>query len=428
MKIELISPCLGDPRNIGKAFHLPQIGLALIAGLTPDDMDVSITDELVQPIDFSKSVDLVGITVTSKTAMRAYEIADEFRRRGVPVVLGGIHPTVESEEASQHADAVVIGEAEDVWSHVLEDCRKGELKKFYRSGEFPNLDRFPNLRRDLFQRDKYATLNLIQTSRGCPFSCHFCSVSAIYGKKVRLRPADSVIKEIENLEGSGVFFVDDNITGIPEYSRRLFTSLIPLGKKWIGQASVTVANNQEDLKILHQSGCQGLFIGFETTSVDSLKEVGKSQNINRDYFDAIKKLHDNGISLVGSFVLGFDSEDKSCFERLLDFSIKSGIDAADFSILTPYPGTVLYKRMEEENRLIYDRWWLNFAACEVVHRPKRMTVDELYQGYLWITKEFYKIRPILKRCVSGITRRSLFGNILNWQVNMGYRRNSYANE
>jgi radical SAM superfamily enzyme YgiQ (UPF0313 family) len=402
------------------------MALALLAGITPAGIDISITDELVGPIDFDREVDLVGITVNTKTAVRAYEIADEFRNRSVPVVLGGIHPTTVPHEAIQHADALVIGEAESVWMQVLEDCKDGKLNTFYRSDKFPNFGNSPLPRRDIFQGDKYDTINLVQTSRGCPYACHFCSISALYGKGIRLRPVDDVIAEIETLKGNELFFVDDNIAGKPERAKQLFARLVPLKKKWIGQASVAIANEEEIPRLLHKSGCQGLFIGFETTTVDSLKEVGKKQNLQNNYSETIKRLHDNGISIVGSFILGFDSEDKSCFQRLLDFAVRSKIDVADFSVLTPYPGTVLYKRMKEEKRLIYDEWWLKYEGNDVVYRPKLMTREELHEGWLWTIKEFYKLRPILKRCIQGVSRRSFLGNILNWRVNMGYRGVAYA--
>ena len=425
-RIHLISPSSRNPGNKGKAFHIPQMGLALLAALTPSDIDVSITDELVEPINFDNKVDLVGITVSTKTAVRAYEIADDFRSRGVPVVLGGIHPTAVPYEAIQHADAVVIGEAEGVWTQLLEDCGNGKLNKCYRSDKFPTLENLPLPRRELFQRDKYVSLNFLQTSRGCPFACHFCSVSTLYGSGVRLRPVDDVIREIETLEGNELLFIDDNIIGRPEYSKELFTRLIPLKKNWLALASVTIANNEETLKLLQKSGCCGLYIGFETNSVDSLMEAGKGQNVKNNYFETVKRLHDNGIPMIGSFVVGFDSEDKSCFERLLNFCVKSKIDAIDFSILVPYPGTVLYNKLKEENRLIDDHWWLKFEAEDVVYKPKLMTREELYEGLIWITREFYKIVPMLKRYVEGIGRRSLFDNFIFWKANMGFRKNANA--
>jgi len=420
MKIELISPSLGESGSVGTFFPVPTLALALLGGMTPPDIDIAITDELVQSINFEKKVDLIGITVNTNSAVRAYKIADEFRSRRVPVVLGGSHPTVAQQEAIQHADAIVIGEAEGVWTQVLEDCKKGSLKRFYRSDKFPSLENSPVPRRELFQRDKYTTINLVQTSRGCPFACHFCSLSTIYGKGVRLRPVDNVIAEIKTLQGNDILFVDDNIVGGSEYAKQLFTKLIPLKKKWVGQASVTVANKEEIIKLLNKSGCQGLYLGFETTSVDSLKEVGKRQNVTNNYFETIKKLHDNGMLVVGSFIVGFDNDDEGCFERLLDFSVKSKIDIVDIAILVSYPGTVLYKKMKEEKRLIDDKWWLKYNSYDVVYKPKLMTMEELREGWIWTINEFYKLCPMLKRCIRGVSKRSLFVSFLNWNLNMGY--------
>ncbi len=426
MKITLISPSLKDVRNTGKSFHLPQIALALLAKMTPPDIDVSIVDEIIQPLDFDSKIDLVGITVNSKTVVRSYEIADEFRRRDVPVVLGGIHPTVACQEAIKHADAVVIGEAEGIWEKLLEDFKKGSLQKLYKNHTYPNLQNQPIPVRDLFDKNKYITVNMIQTSRGCPYACTFCVVSSMYGKGVRLRPVNDVINEVKTLKGNEVFFVDDNIFWRKDYTKELFTKLIPLKKKWVSQASVTITNDKETLKLFSKSGCQGLLLGFETPFIDSLKEAGKFQNVKNDYIETINKLHDHGMSVVGTFVVGFDSQGKDCFEKLLDFILKSKIDVVEVNILMPYPGTALYKKMKKEGRLIDDAWWLKFEANDVVFKPKLMTREELYQGWIWTIKELYKICPMLKRWGIGVTRRSLFGNSTILSVNLGFRKNAYA--
>jgi radical SAM superfamily enzyme YgiQ (UPF0313 family) len=220
--------------------------------------------------------------------------------------------------------------------------------------------------------------------------------------------------------------VDDNILGRTGYAKKFLPRLIPLRKKWIGQASVTVANNQEMLRLLSKSGCLGLLVGFETTSADSLKEVGKNQNINNNYFESVKKFHDNGIAILGAFIVGFDSDDRSCFETLLEFAVKSKIDVVQPSILTPYPETALYKRLREEERLLDETWWLKYEADDVVYRPKMMTREELYEGWIWTVRELYKLYPTLKRCLRGFSQRSFMGNIINWKGNMGYRRLAYA--
>jgi radical SAM superfamily enzyme YgiQ (UPF0313 family) len=266
----------------------------------------------------------------------------------------------------------------------------------------------------------------VQTSRGCPFACHFCTVSALYGKGVRLKPVGNVIAEIETLQGNELFFVDDNIVGRTDYTKDLLTRLVPMKKKWVGQATITVAKNNKLLKLIHDSGCEGLFIGFETVSIHGLKEVGKLQNISYDYFESINRLHDNGISIMGSFIVGFDSDGTSCFENLLEFVSKSRIDLVDISVLTPYPGTVLYAKLKDEHRLIDESWWLKYDSDEVVFKPKQMDREELCAGRNWVLKEIYRLGPTLKRWGIGLNRRTIFGNMLNWKVGMGYRRNAYS--
>lgn len=425
MNILLISPSHRDPFSADTSFHLPPLSLAQLAGMTPDDIHVSIIDEQIQPVDFNTNADLVGITVKTKTAKRAYEIANTFRHTGTPVVLGGIHPTVSVKEAGKFADAVVIGEAEPVWMQLLNDCKHGRLDPVYHSAKRPDLEHLPIPDRTLFQKEKYDTINLIQTTRGCPYSCHFCSVSSIYGRGIRSRPVDDVILEIGTLEGKDIFFVDDNIIGNQHYSKQLLTALQSLQKKWFGMASVTVADNKDILKLLQKSGCQALFIGFETTVANSLMDIGKPQNTTNNYFDTINKLHDHGICVFGAFVLGFDRDDETSFKRLLDFSMMSNIDVAEFSILMPNPGTVLYQKLKQEKRLLYDNWWLQVEAESVVHDPKLLTKDELHEGWVWTLQQYYKIGPIFNRWIKGVNRRSLMANILAMKVNMGCRKRAY---
>jgi radical SAM superfamily enzyme YgiQ (UPF0313 family) len=424
MKVELISPFMRSSYNTGNVFHIPQMSLALLAALTPTEIDVLIVDELIEAIDFERQVDLVGITVNTRTVRRAYEIANEFRRRNIPVVLGGIHPSVAPHESITCADAVVIGEAEEIWPQLLKDYRRGILKKFYYPKRPPSLRNWPFPRRGLYQKDKYDTVNLVQTSRGCPYHCDFCSVSVFYGKPVRLRPVNDVIAEIMTLEGRNLLIVDDNMVGSLTYTKHLLAKLAQLEKRWIGQAPITIANSEKMLKLLNRSGCQGLFVGFETNSIDNLIQSGKTQNIKTDYCESIKKLHDNGVSVLGSFIVGFDHDEKSCFEELLEFINRSKIDVVDLGILTPYPGTTLYERLKAEKRLLDNEWWLKYDAEEVVYKPKLMTGEELFQGWVLARKELYKLRPLMKRWTIGLWRRSFIGNIINWKANMGYRANA----
>ncbi|NIM49165.1 MAG: radical SAM protein [Gemmatimonadales bacterium] len=422
MRIVLVAPCVKDPARRGAGIRLPQMGLALLAGMTPKQIDVAIMDDLPEPIDLNGNADLVGITASTKTAVRAYEIADELRGRGVRVILGGIHATVAPHEAIEHADSVVVGEAEDVWAQVLEDCRNGRLRKLYRSGGLSTLENAPTPRRDLFERTNYDTVNVVQATRGCPFSCHFCSVSAIYGKGLRLRPIDDVVAEINALDGDELFLADDNIVGRSDYAKQLLRRMIPLRKQWLGQATVKVARDPALLELLQQSGCMGLCLGFETPSIAGLREIGKRHNEVSCYAETVRKLHDKGVSIVGSFIVGLDSDDDSCFETLLEFALRSKIDAADVHILTPYPGTVLYQRLKQQGRLLDNKWWLTYDPSEVVYLPRLMTREQLRDGWRWTRREFYKLRPTLTRCIEGSGRRSVLGNVVTWKVNMAYRK------
>lgn len=276
MKLELIVPATKEQRHRRRWALCPPLAPAMIAALTPPDVEVSITDENVSTIDFKKEVDLVGITVITSTANRAYEIADFFRTKGVKVVLGGIHPSVLPEEAGQHADAVVIGEAELTWPRLITDIKAGQLQKIYQHNERPSLAGLPIPRRELYSRSRYIIPNTISTSRGCPYSCSFCSVSLFSGRTYRCRPIGEVIKEIGTLDRKKpIIFVDDNIVGKPAYAKELFHALMPHKLKWLGQSSVNIASDDELLRLAAASGCIGLLIGFESIAPASLTGMGK---------------------------------------------------------------------------------------------------------------------------------------------------------
>lgn len=271
MKIELIAPGWQEPSLWSvPTFRLPPLSLPMIASLTPDDFDISISDENISPIDFNKDIDLAAITVMTPLAPRAYEIADRFRAKGVRVVLGGMHPSFLPEEAIQHADAVVIGEAEGVWAELLEDFKQGKLKQFYKCSSFPQLENLPIPRRELFPSKGYFTVNTVQVTRGCPFDCDFCTVTKFFGNKHRYRPIDEVVVEVSSLKGKSVVFVDDNIIGNIPYAKELFKALIPLKIKWLSHASINVARDEELLRLSAESGCVGYMIGFESISQESL--------------------------------------------------------------------------------------------------------------------------------------------------------------
>jgi len=399
MKVLLISPGKDAhyAKRLGLAFKLPPLGLATVAGLTKPGIDIHFLDEHIEEINYDEKADIVGISIITTVAPRAYRIADEFMKRGVKVVLGGVHPSVVPEEASLHADSVVIGEAEGSWERLIEDYEKtGKIAKFYSNEKRPDITKLVEPRRDLYKKGAYITNNTFQITRGCPFACSFCSVSNFFGRTYRSRPVDQVIKAIRDSKAKFCGFVDDNIVGNKEYSKRFFEELIPLKVKWVGQASTTIANDENLLRLAKKSGCMGLFIGFESVSELSIQEMTKSHNIKMNFEEVVKKLHDNGIIVLGAFVFGLDNDTKDIFPRTLDFVMKAKLDLVQFTPLTPLPGTATHKKLTEEGRII-DENWKHYDIQRVVFKPKNMTAEELQAGCDKIWRDFYSGSNIVKR-------------------------------
>jgi len=434
MKILLISPTwkkkvANERLKRDRIFKFPPHSLLAIAALTPKDIEVEIIDENIEELDFNRKADLVGITTMTASSPRAYEIADEFRRKGIPVVIGGIHATALPEEAAQHADAVVIGEAEGCWERLLEDFkRKGKkgLAQFYRNSQLPDPSKIPIARRELLEGKGYLLSRFLQISRGCPFNCSFCSVSRFFGKKYRFRPVKNVIEEVKSIVGKSLKtrflgFLDDNIVGSVSYAKELFKALIPYRVLWAGQSSINIARDDELLDLAARSGCKGLFIGFESVSEDSLGEANKLQNKIGFYEKAVKKIHQFGISIEGAFIFGFDHDDKGIFQRTVKFIERVKLDAVQFTVLTPLPGTKLYEKLEEEGR-ITDRDWSNYDFTHVVFRPKLMTPEELRQGLTWAYQRIYSLPSIFRRLAGSFSggRWRYSGPIL--ALNLAYRR------
>jgi radical SAM superfamily enzyme YgiQ (UPF0313 family) len=397
MRVELVSPAAEE------SARLTPLALATLAALTPPDIDVGFSDDQIRAIDLHDSfqnADLVAISVMSKTAYRAYEIADACRERGIKVVLGGIHPTILPEEASAHADAVVMGEAEILWPRVLADFQANRLQSFYRQEGFVDMDYSPIPRRGIFNINSrsYIPLDVLQTTRGCPFHCDFCTVNPVFGSRFRMRKIEKVVAEVQGLTRWGILFADDNVLGNGPYFQKLFTALEPLKLRWIGEASLAGLDNEQNLKMLQKSGCKALFIGFESLS-PQLKTIGKPQNDPACYGEVIRKLHDHGVIAYAAFIFGFDFDDPSVFERTVEFAIANKIILAQFAMLTPYPGTRLYNRLKAEGRLLQDKWWLlpNQEILAPHFRPRLMEPEQLRDGWKWAWREFYSFSSIWKR-------------------------------
>ncbi|MEZ4220026.1 MAG: radical SAM protein [Polyangiaceae bacterium] len=394
MLLELIAPAGED------STFLPRMGLGILMARTPADVEIIYTDEVLKPFDLArdvKDVDLVGISVDSKTARRAYDIAAAYRRRNVKVVLGGIHPSACPEEALEHADAVVVGEADVIWTQVVEDFRAGRLQSLYRP-ELPDLSQMPQPRRDLFRSKRYIPFQVVQTMRGCPYPCEFCSVSTANGKTFRFRPVDHVIAELQTL-GKLLLFADDNVMIHRGYSTELFQRMAPLKKHWIGQCSLATVRRIENVALMAKSGCKALFIGFESIDDATVRDADKPQNRPSEYREVVDMLLDHGISVWGSFVFGFDNDSPEVFDRTVEEAIAMKLTMASFALLTPYPATPLYRRLRAEGRLTEERWWLRLDHDEgsPYFVPKNMSREQLREGWIRAWQTFYAPGSIARR-------------------------------
>ncbi|MBN2169161.1 MAG: B12-binding domain-containing radical SAM protein [Actinobacteria bacterium] len=402
MKVHLIVPSKEGELYLGKALLAP-LGIITVAAYTPEGVDVRVIDENVEKIDFNEKPDLVGITAMTATARRAYEIAERYRKAGVKVVLGGIHPSFEIDEASRHADCVVAGEAEELWPKVVEDAMHGRLKPLYKMEGNCDLSRPKIPRRDLLKRGGYWALNNIQTSRGCPHDCSFCSVTEFNGRKVRFRDIDNVLAEVETVpvnrvtRKKTVAFIDDNIAASASRAKNLFKELKPLKITWGSQACITMANDEELVALAAESGCRFLFVGLETVSKAALREIGKHQNKVEEYARSLKVLRKYGIQVMGAFMFGFDSDDESVFEDTLEFAVKNKLQIAQFSNLNPLPGTRLYNQLIEERRIEQGYWLEGARRQSAVFRPGKINAYKLVRNTHDVSKRFYSYKSMARR-------------------------------
>lgn len=375
------------------------LALPTLAALTPPDVEVILTDENVESIDFDEKVDLVGITFMTPLAPRAYEIADEFRARGIKVVLGGIHASMLPQEAIQHSNSVVIGEAEETWPQLIRDFTEHRLQKLYQSSNFPNLENSPTPRWDLLKSKLYSTHHM-QVGRGCPYNCDFCSVTAFNGRSCRHKPLENVLKEIQTLQeidrDKTIFFADDNFLSIPAYSRDLLKLLIRFKIKWWCQVSINRLKDDELLELMYESGCEAIFVGFESVTQATLDLLNKGVvNKADEYIQIVEKVNSNRIIVFGSFILGNEIEDEDIFEHTVKFITDAGIPFAMINILTPFPGTQLYKRLEKEGRILH-KDWSKYNGESICFKPK-MDSKALEHGRNRVLQQIYSYKALYRR-------------------------------
>jgi radical SAM superfamily enzyme YgiQ (UPF0313 family) len=384
----------GTPSAKTLIFRFSMLSSLYVAASLPSDVVPQILDEDVDSLNFNTDADLIGISFMTFNAPRAYEIADKFRSKGKKVIVGGYHPSLLPQEAARHADAVCIGEAEAVVPNIIDDFRHGTLKQFYKSEPFP-LDGLPIPNRSLIQTGSYAPVDAVQATRGCPHSCTFCSIASFSGRRFRKRPIDEVISELRTLH-KYLLFMDDNITADRNHAEELFRRMVPLRKRWFSQASIKIAYDTPLLKAAAESGCSGLFIGFESLAQENLRQWNKRINAAKDYEWAIRRLHDYGIGIIAGIVFGYDWDEPGVFDQTLDFLYRINADALQATILTPFPGTPLYDEMNHAGR-ITDRDWTHYNFRHVVFDPLHMSPDQLRAGHDRVLTAFYSPKSVTRR-------------------------------
>ncbi len=416
MRVVLIAPAAPSYiwRKRRAAFTMPPMALPLLAAITPREFEVRLIDEAVEDVDLKLEADLVGLSSMTPTATRAYDLADHFRSRGIPVVMGGVHPSSIPEEALKHCDSVVIGEAENLWHRVLEDAGARRLQNMYQNSSSSPLEGLPPPRWDLLPTRRYFIPQTVQVSRGCPMSCSFCSVSSYFGRSHRSRPLEHVLEEIEALPRKLFIFVDDNIAGAPAMAKELFAAMIPLKRKWVAQCSLSIADDNELLDLAARSGCLGLLIGFESLSPDVLRSIGKNVNLRRKYGEVIKQIHARGIHIQGSFIFGFDGDTPETIHSTVQFVKQNRITGVNYCHLTPFPGTQLFSDLEREGRLLH-KDWSRYDRQNIVFQPRHFTPEELQDKIFWAYRQTYNWRSLWDRRPFSFQHISLY-----LALNFGY--------
>ena len=396
MVITFIMAAMSHTKSYIKTWQMEPIGIAQVAALTPKDVTIRFYDDRVEEIDYDFPTDYVAISMETYSAQRSYEIIEEYHKRGKKIIAGGFHPTLMTDEVLEHADSVIVGEAENVWEEVIEDCRTKSLKKIYKSQDCPNLSGiFPD--RSLFRNKNYMPITLIESSRGCRFNCQFCSVAAFYKQKCHYRPVEDVVKEVREAKNRTIFFIDDNIGSDVARAKELFKQLARLKIKWVSQISTSCLDD-EMVSLMHKSGCLGVLIGFESFNKANLEQMNKAWNVGLNrYEDILTRLTKNKIFVYGTFIFGYDEDDEKTFEDALRFAVKNNLVLVAFNHLMPFPGTPVYDSMRP--RLKCDKWWLGNQCKfgDVVFEPKRISAERLSELCYIYKKKFYSLPMLFRR-------------------------------
>ena len=430
MNIKLVAPDQPWESSVssGQLHAVQRASLPLLAALTPPGHNVKIVDESFAPDNLDEDVDLVGITVMTDLALRAYKIAESYRARGVKVVMGGIHPTIFPDEALKHSDAVVVGEGEATWPRVVHDAAAGRLQAVYRSPGMTDLSTLPIPRRELYPHragGSFTPVGIgVETSRGCPYDCEFCSITHVLGKKYRMRPVRDIIRDLDSFPSRNIFFLDDSLGLDREEGKKLFLEMTALRKFWVGQATLSLAEDVNLLRIMRKSGCHGLLVGLESIDEKSQEMIGKLRALKISVSEAVHRYHEEGIALCGALIFGFDHQDKTIFDRTIEFVSKNRVDAIPLGVLCPFPGTRLYNRLLAEGRLFDPEWWLReYPPFTLLFRLQKMTPEEFFEGLDRFVKELHSTKSLFSRFF-GIRpwRRPIRGFALYAGVNLAQRK------